>query len=68
MTDIENSDSEIRELTPTETGGVAGGSISMVGISVAVVRFLDDINFRFYGCVPNDQGGQKCVYSYDAWD
>jgi hypothetical protein len=31
----------------------------------AVLRFLNDINFQFYGCV-TEGGTTRCVYSYDV--
>jgi hypothetical protein len=67
MTEMSDELPDIHVLTSTEVSAIGGGFNNMgplMAAGAAVLRFLDDINLRFYGCVTED-GTTRCVYSYD---
>ena len=68
MTEMNDELSEIRDLMPMEIDEISGGMNNMgpvMAAGAAVLRFLNDINFQFYGCV-TEGGTTRCVYSYDV--
>ncbi len=68
MTEMNDESSEIRDLMPMEIDEISGGMNNMgpvMAAGAAVLRFLNDINFQFYGCF-TEGDTRTCVYSYDA--
>jgi hypothetical protein len=67
MTEMNGEPSEIRDLIPTEIDEISGGMNNMGPLMAAgavALRFMNDINLQFYGCVI--QGDTRtCVYSYE---
>jgi hypothetical protein len=67
MTEMNGELLEIRDLMPTEIAEISGAMNSvgpLISAGAAVLRFLNDINFQFYGCF-TEGGTQTCVYSHD---